>query len=308
AAGSGETGRLTAATMARAMSALPCRLWAAAGDCADSTIRMRLRTSGMYFSMRVRVCSSPARRVMPTCRMRSLSALCRVTVKASSGMKMGAGTAAGAAGGATNTASAGPEPGWPTPSLTGAAGCEYWRCMTNQVMATLAAATMASASSQKRPRRIGLPPAARSGRLLRSGMEGFLEVAIRVSILGNEGILPQSPRAFAGEKQHEIRVSQPIARRPPGSGESVHQPVGGARRPARDMHGHFRVGRGLAVPALGLAARLLLHVGAGLRAVVAHAGLAQRQAGLGQRLLQLRQRGFDRMAHGRVGRYEAGAR
>src|SRR5690606_16287617 len=92
--GSGEKGRLTAATMARAMSALPCRLWAAAGDCADSTIRMRLRTSGMYFSMRVRVCSSPARRVMPTCRMRSLSALCRVTVKASSGMKMGAGTAA----------------------------------------------------------------------------------------------------------------------------------------------------------------------------------------------------------------------
>src|SRR5690606_23471770 len=41
--GRGENGWFTAATMARAMSALPWGDCAAVGDCDDSTIRMRLR-------------------------------------------------------------------------------------------------------------------------------------------------------------------------------------------------------------------------------------------------------------------------
>src|SRR5690606_18998536 len=115
----------------------------------------------------------------------------------------------------TNTVGVGADPasGWPTPSRTCASVSACWRCMMNQVTATLAEATMASASSQNRPRMMELPPVVRSGRLERAGMEGFLEVAIRVSMLGIEGILPQSPTAIAREKQDETRVTQPIARR-----------------------------------------------------------------------------------------------
>ena len=91
--------------MALAISVLPCCVCTPVGDCEDSTIRMRLRTSGMYFSRRMRVCSSLTRRVRPTCMMRSVSAFCSVTVKASIGTKMGAGTAAGVAGGATKAVS-----------------------------------------------------------------------------------------------------------------------------------------------------------------------------------------------------------
>ena len=131
--------------------------------------------------------------------MRSVSAFCSVTVNASMGTKIGAGTATGVVGGATKVVGCGVWPGapgapgvpgaptwpgfWPTASDTLAplgGGC--MRCVMNQVAPALAAATSSRTRTASTGRRMRPRPPERVGSVPRAGMvEGF-EVAILVSM------------------------------------------------------------------------------------------------------------------------------